>query len=1057
MVDINDISQQKEYYDLVNVKATEKTLPIGYNDYDYLKTVQTELLQLQGHQIFIKNLFNPHTKYRRLLLYHSTGTGKTIVILSVAESYIRYLRKMKQQPSFVIIGFTEDIIVRELLKYPELGYITDDERDELNNLRYSNSEKDIARRRGLKSSLKRRITDKTRGGYYKFYGYQKFANDIFIITVKGIEEKITHNYIYQDGVNFYKRIEEEIKNKNIEINRSLIESLKYSFIACDEIHNTYNTNSKNNRGMAIDYVLRLLDAEDPCTSPKVIYASATPLTGSSTEIVDLMDLLIPGETFEKRNFFNHKGDFLPDSLERIGKICDGYVSFLKDTDVTQYPERIIEGVPITGIDYLKFIKCPMNTFMENTLREIKDLDNVETLLSTGNYTLYDIAFPNPNSKTVGLYNSNKIVSTISNASDKWKNDIGIHIEGTGIIGGDFLSYKHIGKYSTKYKTLLDKLFDIVDGGEIGKVIIYHYFVGTSGVLLINQMLLQNGFLDATSAPISTTRCVVCGVELGKHKKLDHPFKPVRILMAYGEIGGELDKTLSIFNDKRNIYGEEYKILIGSRVIHEGIDFNSVRFMFILSLPRDISTLIQVFGRAIRRRSHILLPEKYRNVHINILISTFIGDGVSPEVLNYKKKMNVYLKIQLIERELRRYAIDNFINFDKMNLSNKPSLDGLPYTPTFQFKWPKQKPFSQLTTFSAFGYSLVEERTIVTILKKLFAYRPVWIEKDLWYNIQHPFPQIKTPYDHSTFAKENFYLALDFLVNGTYIENLNSLTLNQDVHTSYISIGNESRRVACQGCYYILCPTDIFGAPIIDYDSYMRLDLSNVDTSISLTEYVDTELGERTFNNILDNYIRNYSKDPIMSLAKLHPNFHYTICKKHIEGYTIKGTEKLIELYDEIDALIYYDSFLSDEISQTFGIKEKRAPVGFKTQNMSFIYVNKKWEQITTTLLRIKKYEEQEWVGFSKVLGGEMDFKIRPGLEYMKATTDRRKLDRGRSCVTLPSGVLNKIARFLGVDIRKAKEACDIILRKIITLQIAEVQKIKSKRYYFFYFSVYPNL
>ena len=35
-----------------------------------------------------------------------------------------------------------------------------------------------------------------------------------------------------------------------------------------------------------------------------------------------------------------------------------------------------------------------------------------------------------------------------------------------------------------------------------------------------------------------------------------------------------------FNNQNNIYGYQYRILIGSRVIHEGIDFNSVRFLFI---------------------------------------------------------------------------------------------------------------------------------------------------------------------------------------------------------------------------------------------------------------------------------------------------------------------------------------------------------------------------------------------------------------------------------------------------------------------------------------------
>ena len=62
MVDINNLFKEKEFYDLVNTKAVERALPIGYNDYDFFKNgTEIELLQLQGHQLFIKNLFNPHT------------------------------------------------------------------------------------------------------------------------------------------------------------------------------------------------------------------------------------------------------------------------------------------------------------------------------------------------------------------------------------------------------------------------------------------------------------------------------------------------------------------------------------------------------------------------------------------------------------------------------------------------------------------------------------------------------------------------------------------------------------------------------------------------------------------------------------------------------------------------------------------------------------------------------------------------------------------------------------------------------------------------------------
>ena len=294
-----------------------------------------------------------------------------------------------------------------------------------------------------------------------------------------------------------------------------------------------------------------------------------------------------------------------------------------------------EGKSIFNIEYLKFTPVVMSTFLEDTLKEVKNQEDIDSLLSTGNYTLYDIAFPNPHSNTVGLYNSSKIISTISNASDKWKDSVGIRVEGNNILTGDFLDYKNVGKYSTKYKELLDLIMDVLDRREIGKMIIYHYYVGTSGVLLINELLLQNGFLDAKSAPLSNTKCSICGIEQQHHKKEDHKFN--QLYFWHGEIGTELDRTLTKFNDTNNINGHEYRILIGSRVIHEGIDFTAIRYMYVLSLPRDISTFIQLIGRGVRRGSHKNLPSEYRDVNIYTLVSSFKSPQKFHEILAIKEK------------------------------------------------------------------------------------------------------------------------------------------------------------------------------------------------------------------------------------------------------------------------------------------------------------------------------------------------------------------------------------------------------------------------------------
>lgn len=1063
MVDINKIMTKKEFYSLRYVETPDRPLPIGYIDYDYLQKNISNILQLQGHQIFMKNLFDPHTNNKRLLLYHSTGTGKTLVILTLAQMYINYFKKMRQQPQITIIGFTEDIIVRELIKFPDFGYITKTEQELLETLRSSKLEKDQLRRRGLKSMIKRRITDKARGGYYQFYGYQKFANDLIIITPKGLQEKVAHNEIYESEESFSDKIKEYTEKGLIAINRQLIESLRYSFVACDEIHNVYNIKAKNNRGMAIQYALDILEKENPMTSPRVIFASATPLTGSPLEIVDIMNLLIPNINLKRMDFFEKNGKIKPDTLERIGKLCTGYVSFLKDTNVKLYPKRIMEGEMLFNIPYLKFIPCPMSKLQQDTLSTIKNIDEIESLLSSGTYTLYDMIFPNPDSDKIGLYNSNKINGAISMGSDKWKDQVGIHIEGNHITG-KFLEYDNIGKYSTKYKTLLDEIFDVLDNKDPGKMIVYHYYVSTSGVMLLKELLLMNGFLDATSTPLSNTRCSVCGVINKNHNKLtDHSFKPARVLVVYGDMGADLDRNLAMFNAKNNIDGYEYRILIGSRVIHEGIDFNCVRYMYVLSLPRDISTLIQLYGRAIRSGSHKWLSSEYRTVTIHNLVSTFKKDSIiSPELLNYRRKMEIYQQIQLIERELRRYAIDNFINYSKMNLPDKPTLDGLPYEPVFKFNKDKIKNEPDVTTFRAYGYANIEVDTLIVYMKRLFMFRPVWTYKDLWIEVRYPSVLYKTAYDHTTFAESNFQLALDFLINGTYVELMEDLDTNHNTNVPYINMSNEIRRVIFQDPYFILTSVDELGIPVIDYDSFMRVDTTEVDTEISVSKYVDESITEKNFSNYLKEYTEKYKTSPIMALVKLNQNFHYTICKHTIEGENIKNVKELVELYKDLNILLTGDDFLSKETADSYQITSKEKPIGFMAGDFSYIYAQKKWTKIPTSLFDIPMREEnKDVIGYTKQSSSDIDFKLRDSLtsSTYKSFKDKRKIQKGMVCSSIKSTRKNKIVKNLGINMidKKNKDTCIFILQKLLNNEMRDRNKPHGLRWFYFFYEQQPKL
>ena len=53
------------------------------------------------------------------------------------------------------------------------------------------------------------------------------------------------------------------------------------------------------------------------------------------------------------------------------------------------------------------------------------------------------------------------------------------------------------------------------------------------------------------------------------------------------------------------------------MIKESYNIIAIQNVFIMGRPDNISTLIQIVGRSVRKYSHILLPINKRNVNIKI--------------------------------------------------------------------------------------------------------------------------------------------------------------------------------------------------------------------------------------------------------------------------------------------------------------------------------------------------------------------------------------------------------------------------------------------------------
>lgn len=850
---LEDILRRKEFYSLKANPAWNFRDPPESDGDPFLG----KYLKAHSHQLFVRNYMNPNTKFKRLHLSHNMGTGKTLGAVLIAQECIPIYQKIytantiklppgrrnyteldRSTPSVFVLGFggTKSAFIRELLRYPNFGFVSLTEKDELEKRRKiadAGLPDDVKNYKEYYTMLKKRITNKSKGGFYKFFGYDEFVNKLFISeNIKLTDLEAIAIQKLRDGENitlediFYKHIQEG----KIQVNQQLLAMFENSLLICDEIHHTYNMNMKNNRGVAIQFIL------DSVPSVRLLSISATPINNSPTEVVELVNYLVPPEAkITKRGFFANSRTLLPGKLEELGRLSRGRISFLQDINLKYFPKKIFLGDPIklpkdvdifaagSEIPYLKFISCPMSQFHQATYTsymksvqqnteivavddeaETEDVNEGPTTqysyhsIPTDGYSIYDIVFPSPDSADIGIFRSGEVRNKISLAPQEWRDKTKILMKKfsaiNNIISGDFLRRENIGKYSTKCATLLDILGEIIrraagDPKKCQKIMIYHDRVKMSGVLLLQELLRMNSFIDEYSEPAETTLCCVCGAALSQHSGgglaadiAPHDYRPVRFIMAHSDMEKAImDQSLAKFNSPDNAMGHNFMILVGSRIIRESYDFKDIQNLIVFSLPINIPTLLQVLGRCIRKHSHINLPPAMRRVFIRILITTVNDqfehlDNISPEIYRYIDKLADYIAIQKIEREFNRNAIDADIHRDiimppELRREYFPRADAaepinilgnLYFEPSYTI--PKYTAETVKTiTFNAYRHYEEEIHMISYIIKRLFIMNPVWSYDDLWAAVRRP--PVGIEMNPELFDENNFIIALNNLVVG----------------------------------------------------------------------------------------------------------------------------------------------------------------------------------------------------------------------------------------------------------------------------------------------------
>ena len=233
-------------------------------------------------------------------------------------------------------------------------------------------------------------------------------------------------------------------------------------------------------------------------------------------------------------------------------------------------------------------------------------------------------------------------------------------------GKPFLDEDLIEEYSAKIKSVLD----IISRTD-GIIFIYSNWI-KSGVIPLVLALEQNGYkkfsgdkilnypeYNGTSKKYETKRKPKTFVSKDDDK--EYGIKYMVISGGEDKLSRNIEEELKIITSPENHDGKRIKIVIGSSVASEGIDFKRIRAVHILEPWLHLNRLEQTIGRAIRFCSHGDLDPDKRNVmvYLHALVNTPDDrETIDSAVYRYAEKKAI--DIGNVEDILKRTAIDRLL-------------------------------------------------------------------------------------------------------------------------------------------------------------------------------------------------------------------------------------------------------------------------------------------------------------------------------------------------------------------------------------------------------------
>ena len=606
------------------VEVQAKALPPA--SLDTLKELRKENCEskdfhLASFQLFLRRLLSPDSPIRSMLLVHGTGVGKTCTAIQVAEEYI--MRPEFQDKKVLVIAstsvqdnFRTQIFDVTRVKQDPTGllmsqqctgrrYLEQLERAQTEGLRWENPEN----REKLNSIVQKMIDD-----FYDFSGGIQFANLV--------DKKKTN----LSAADFTAWVHETFDGR---------------LLIVDEAHSLREDDTKENKLMS-ESIQRIAQIANGMT---LVFLTATPMFNAFQEIMIFFNIFLwndKRQTAKQRitanSIFNGDGTFKTADTEATfrGWVHE-YVSFIRGENPFTFPFRLPPPPDMVG---------PLDRETDVNDKEITEPRKYLPLVVSYVEGPQKEAVSKVSGKLQDDFLPTIVVSpdgrSITKCFEKPRNSAKFQYRyAKGLI--PFLSPSNVKAHAAKFVTILKCI-----EASPSIAFVYSNFV-RGGALQFAMCLEEHGYEPAIGNKLLEN---VSGEYEGSPKG-----KYAFLTSDMGE--RQITQLIRRLRKPENANGSDIRVIIGSPLISEGVDFKNVRQVHILDPWYNMSRIEQIIGRGLRTCSHSGLPFEEQNCTVYLHTVRF-ADSKKETYDEYAYRVYVEAKtagIAKVKRILSESAVD----------------------------------------------------------------------------------------------------------------------------------------------------------------------------------------------------------------------------------------------------------------------------------------------------------------------------------------------------------------------------------------------------------------